>query len=220
MCARKVALNCGACDLKRATDPAQNAASAGTATYYAWTPKRGVRFISLDTSSVRFAKERNAAYSGDAVSTNASVVHYKVTFSEAVTGLILPQFTLTTTGAVTGASVAGITPVAGSNGTQFTVAVNTGTGSGTIALNFAGASFFGIGAYTSAVLGAHTALPHLVVLAIGGLLRLAEIRRANVAPRRVLTREWTRGFESLGYRQSSLRDRKPYGSMPRLLERF
>src|SRR5436853_5229344 len=37
-------------------------------------------------------------------------------------------------------------------------------------LNFAGASFFGIGAYTSAVLNAHTALPHLVVLLIGGLL--------------------------------------------------
>src|SRR5437660_10778341 len=37
-------------------------------------------------------------------------------------------------------------------------------------LNFAGASFFGIGAYTSAVLNAHTALPHLIVLAIGGLL--------------------------------------------------
>jgi ABC-type branched-subunit amino acid transport system permease subunit len=37
-------------------------------------------------------------------------------------------------------------------------------------LNFAGASFFGIGAYTSAVLNAHTAIPHLVVLAIGGLL--------------------------------------------------
>ncbi len=37
-------------------------------------------------------------------------------------------------------------------------------------LNFAGASFLGIGAYTSAVLGAHTALPHLVVLVVGGLL--------------------------------------------------
>ena len=37
-------------------------------------------------------------------------------------------------------------------------------------LNFAGASFFGIGAYASAVLNAHTMLPHLVVLAIGGLL--------------------------------------------------
>ena len=37
-------------------------------------------------------------------------------------------------------------------------------------LNFAGASFFGIGAYTSAVLNSYTAVPHLVVLLIGGLL--------------------------------------------------
>ena len=37
-------------------------------------------------------------------------------------------------------------------------------------LNFAGASFFGVGAYTSAVLNTHTALPHLLVLLIGGLL--------------------------------------------------
>jgi len=37
-------------------------------------------------------------------------------------------------------------------------------------LNFAGASFFGIGAYTSAVLNARTTVPPLVVLLIGGLL--------------------------------------------------
>ncbi|MGI8526346.1 MAG: branched-chain amino acid ABC transporter permease [Pseudolabrys sp.] len=37
-------------------------------------------------------------------------------------------------------------------------------------LNFAGASFFGIGAYTSAVLNTFTPLPHLIVLLIGGLL--------------------------------------------------
>src|SRR5581483_3335922 len=37
-------------------------------------------------------------------------------------------------------------------------------------LNFAGASFFGIGAYTSAVLNMYTAVPHLLVLLIGGLL--------------------------------------------------
>ena len=36
-------------------------------------------------------------------------------------------------------------------------------------MNFAGASFFGIGAYTSAVLNT-TAVPHLLVLLIGGLL--------------------------------------------------
>ena len=37
-------------------------------------------------------------------------------------------------------------------------------------LNFAGASFFGIGAYTSAVLNAYTSMPHLLVLVVGGLL--------------------------------------------------
>jgi len=37
-------------------------------------------------------------------------------------------------------------------------------------LNFAGASFFGIGAYTSAVLNTHTAIPHLLVLVTGGLV--------------------------------------------------
>ena len=37
-------------------------------------------------------------------------------------------------------------------------------------LNFAGASFFGIGAYTSAVLNTYTAVPHLLVLLAGGVL--------------------------------------------------
>jgi ABC-type branched-subunit amino acid transport system permease subunit len=35
-------------------------------------------------------------------------------------------------------------------------------------LNFAGAAFFGAGAYTAAVLGGHTALPHLLVVLAGG----------------------------------------------------
>jgi len=37
-------------------------------------------------------------------------------------------------------------------------------------LNFAGASFFGIGAYTAAVLNEYTAFPHLLVLLIGGAM--------------------------------------------------
>lgn len=37
-------------------------------------------------------------------------------------------------------------------------------------LNFAGSSFFGIGAYTSAVLNTYTPVPHLLVLLIGGIL--------------------------------------------------
>jgi ABC-type branched-subunit amino acid transport system permease subunit len=37
-------------------------------------------------------------------------------------------------------------------------------------LNFAGASFFGIGAYTSALFTQHTTVPHLVVLLVGGIM--------------------------------------------------
>ena len=37
-------------------------------------------------------------------------------------------------------------------------------------VNFAGAAFFGIGCYTSAVLTTHTPLPHLLVVLVGGLM--------------------------------------------------
>jgi ABC-type branched-subunit amino acid transport system permease subunit len=37
-------------------------------------------------------------------------------------------------------------------------------------LNFAGASFFGIGAYTAAVLTQHTAVPHVLILLAGGIM--------------------------------------------------
>jgi ABC-type branched-subunit amino acid transport system permease subunit len=37
-------------------------------------------------------------------------------------------------------------------------------------MNFAGAAFFGVGAYTAAVLAAHTQLPHLLVLLAGGVV--------------------------------------------------
>jgi ABC-type branched-subunit amino acid transport system permease subunit len=37
-------------------------------------------------------------------------------------------------------------------------------------MNFAGAAFFGVGAYTAAVLATHTHMPHLMVLLCGGLV--------------------------------------------------
>jgi autotransporter-associated beta strand protein len=74
----------------------------------------------------------------DRLLTNANVVHYALTFSEPVTGVNASDFSLVTTG-VTGASIASVTPVGGSNGEQYTVAVNTGTGSGTVELDLSGA---------------------------------------------------------------------------------
>ncbi len=40
-------------------------------------------------------------------------------------------------------------------------------------VNFAGAAFFGIGCYTAAVLTEHTALPHLLVVLVGGVMAAA-----------------------------------------------
>ncbi|MGC1375063.1 MAG: Ig-like domain-containing protein, partial [Anaerolineales bacterium] len=63
--------------------------------------------------------------------TNAANVDFTVTFSKPVTNVDSGDFALTTTGGITGSSV---TNVSGGP-TIYTVAVNTGTGDGTICLN-------------------------------------------------------------------------------------
>jgi len=63
--------------------------------------------------------------------TGAASVDYTVTFSKAVTGVDTADFAPTMTGGVTGASVTGVT----GSGTTYTVAVNTGSGSGTLRLD-------------------------------------------------------------------------------------
>jgi large repetitive protein len=63
--------------------------------------------------------------------TAASTVSYTVTFSEIVSGVDAGDFTLLTTGNVSGASIASVT----GNGAIYTVTVNTGTGSGTLSLS-------------------------------------------------------------------------------------
>jgi len=67
----------------------------------------------------------------DANPTNASVVHFTVTFSESVTGVDKNDFSLTTTGSVSDASIKSVN---GNNETR-TVKVDTGTGDGTIRLD-------------------------------------------------------------------------------------
>ena len=62
--------------------------------------------------------------------TNAAVVHFTVTFSEAVTGVDLTDFQpVPTGGCITGATVTGVAAADPSN-TVYTVTVNTGTGDG------------------------------------------------------------------------------------------
>jgi hypothetical protein len=91
--------------------------------------------VSLDTTPPRLLSITQA----DPSPTNATIVHYTVTFSEPVTGVTASDFSLTTSG-LTGASIASVTPVSGSNGAQYTVTVNDGSGDGTLRLNLTGAT--------------------------------------------------------------------------------
>jgi hypothetical protein len=58
-------------------------------------------------------------------------VHFIITFSEPVTGVDSTDFSLTTTGTISGAPISGVS----GSGMIYTVTVNTGSGSGTIRLD-------------------------------------------------------------------------------------
>jgi predicted RNA-binding protein with TRAM domain len=63
--------------------------------------------------------------------TSAASVNFTVTFSEDVTGVDASDFSLTVTGAISGASVTGVS----GSGATYTVTVDTGTGNGTLRLD-------------------------------------------------------------------------------------
>lgn len=63
--------------------------------------------------------------------TNSASVSFSVQFSESVTGVDTGDFTVTTTGTISGTSVTGVS----GSGTSRTVTVNTGSGDGTIRLD-------------------------------------------------------------------------------------
>lgn len=73
----------------------------------------------------------------DPATTNADVVDYLVTFSDPSPDLTASAFNLVASG-LTGASITGVVPVPGSNDTQYTVTVATGTGDGTLKLIYDG----------------------------------------------------------------------------------
>ncbi|MCS6881412.1 MAG: hypothetical protein NZU74_08770 [Chloroflexaceae bacterium] len=63
--------------------------------------------------------------------TSAASVQFQVAFDEPVTGVAASDFTLTTTGSLSGASVTGVS----GSGATYTVTVATGTGDGTLRLD-------------------------------------------------------------------------------------
>jgi hypothetical protein len=67
--------------------------------------------------------------------TNATSVIFRATFAAAVTGVTASNFDLSPT--LTGASIGSVTAVGGSGNTQWDIAVDTGTGDGTLTLRLA-----------------------------------------------------------------------------------
>jgi hypothetical protein len=65
--------------------------------------------------------------------TATTQVRYRVVFSAAVTGLSINNFSVTSTGTVSGASISSVS----GSGTTYTATLNTGTGDGTLRLNVA-----------------------------------------------------------------------------------
>ena len=89
---------------------------------------------------------------GGATLTNAASVTYTVTFSEAVTGVVAGDFTLTTTGATSG-TIASVTEVSAS---VYTVTVNNITGDGTMRLDLNGSGTGIADLATNAIAGGFT----------------------------------------------------------------
>lgn len=79
-----------------------------------------------------FAPSVTSIVRADLNPTTSPVVEFDVTFSEDVTGVDMTDFTATvTSGSISGASVTGVS----GSGAAYTVAVSTGTGSGTLRLD-------------------------------------------------------------------------------------
>ena len=85
------------------------------------------RFTVITTPAVVSIVRANSA----AALTNAASVAFTVTFNESVLNVSAASFALTTTGAVSGASIASVT----GSGSVYTVTVATGTGDGTLRLD-------------------------------------------------------------------------------------
>ncbi len=88
----------------------------------------------------------NSLNSSSSNPTNASSLSYNAVFSTPVTGVTTSNFSLTTTGSISGATV---TSVSGQGTNTITVVVNTGTGVGNITLNLDNANGITPGINTS-----------------------------------------------------------------------
>ena len=101
-------------------------------TVYATDPAGNTGSDSLTLTVDSEAPTVLSVTSSDSSPSNADTIHFTVTFSEPVNGFDASQFDLATTGTLTGVAVSDVEAVPGSDGAQYVVTVDTGTGDGTI----------------------------------------------------------------------------------------
>jgi hypothetical protein len=77
------------------------------------------------------------SFTPDSASTDAGITDFTLHFTAPVTNLNADDFTVSSSSGLIGAAVSAVTPVAGSDGTAYIVAVSTGVGQGTLALHLA-----------------------------------------------------------------------------------
>jgi hypothetical protein len=133
------ALASGGCSGSKArgtTSCVDTPASAGSytyravAAYHSWTATSnpaGPVTVTIDTTPPTVS----SIVLADANPTNASSVHWTVTFSEPVTGVGSPDFALAATAGASGATISSVT----GSGVSYAVAASTGSGDGTLGLN-------------------------------------------------------------------------------------
>jgi hypothetical protein len=154
----------GAAGWSGSAPTAYTVGSDGTYTLYPWakdaagniSPVFGSHAsVSVDASAPTVVSSMRVDLNPTTV---ASSVDFVVTFSEAVTGVDVADFSLTTTGSISGAVISGVS----GSGTTYIVTVSAGSGDGTIRLDVAdndsivdasanplGGSGAGNGAFTS-----------------------------------------------------------------------
>src|SRR5207302_2049052 len=98
-----------------------NAGNTGSASSFTWT---------IDTTAPTVSSINRQTPSG--TFTNAASVTFRVTYSEAVSGVDATDFSRTLTGTLSSGSVGTVSTV---NASTYDVAVNTGSGDGTIRLD-------------------------------------------------------------------------------------
>jgi hypothetical protein len=117
--------------------------------------------------------------------TNAPTQTFTATFGSSITGLTSSNFSLVTTGSISGASIASVS----GSGTTYTITVNNGTGNGTIGVNFINS--------TGLNTGINTALPFAGETTTIGIPAVNKFGRINTSASDYLNKNGAIGTSSI-----------------------